>query len=450
MSEERLAVEIRDAFDQDFEPNRGLEDRVVAAIPWEEPRRRSLSRPRVAGAFAGTLAIVMIVVLVTPTLLSRLNITGSSGVVPNRPAYSLPSVTSDSLFVVQHDLETPDSVLLQSRDGGRSWFARLRFVGVYDGMEMFGQDGYIWSIDLGGTNCGALDQSCRPQPATSALALYHTSDGGVTWTALPANGIPTGGVYFLDALHGWIDSASPEAGLGHDVLYATGDGGESWNLVGPLPQSAPMTWGYGVGMYHVTFSRNRDGSFRGWYLGNGLLFTTTDDGRSWQSVVIGAPARLSGWTVTPYQPGINGQDGVRPIAYRDPSGPDNTTANQIYFYVTHDGGATWGEPRPAPVGFAPVGDDLSITILDSQHIWLTSQSLTGGDNVQSGPAVARTVDGGISWTVTHQTWRILQMAFRDATHGFALDVSDAQNVNGILSTLDGGASWQRVNVPVFG
>ena len=101
------------------------------------------------------------------------------------------------------------------------------------------------------------------------------------------------------------------------------------------------------------------------------------------------------------------------------------------------------------MGFAPVGDILSITILDSQHIWLTSQSLTGGDNVQTGPAVARTADGGISWTVTHQTWRILEMTLKDATHGYALDVTGDQNVNGILSTSDAGATWHRVNVPVF-
>jgi len=388
---------------------------------------------------------VLIVVLVTPTLLSRLNIAfpGSSGQL-NRPAYSLASVTSDSLFVVQRDLERPDSVLLQSRDGGRSWSARLRFVGVYDGMEMFGQDGYMWSIDLAGTNCGALDKSCRPQPPTSALALYHTSDGGSTWTELPANGIPTGGVYFLDSLHGWIDSTSPEAGLGHNVLYATTDGGKSWNLIGPLPPTAPMSWVYGVGMYHVTFSD----PLRGWYLGSGVLFSTLDAGKSWQPV--GLHQAGTGLIRTFLQPVFSGQEGILPIAYRNPNGPDNATANEIYLQVTHDGGATWADPRQAPVGFAPVGDVLSITILDSQHIWLTSQSLTGGDNVQTGPAVARTVDGGVSWTVSHQTWRILQMTFRDATHGFALDVTGDRNVNGIISTSDGGASWQRVNVPVFG
>jgi len=455
VSEERVAVDIRNAFDQDYEPNRGLEDRVVAAIPWDEPRRRTLSRPRLAGTLAAALAVITIVILIAPSILTRLNITFpgfGGGTEP--PAYSLAAVTPDSAFVVQRFIAATGpnrptgNVLLQSPDGGGTWTDRLHFNGVYDGMQMYGQDGFIWAIDMEMTNCKANGVAC--QPPSQHVVLYRTWDGGATWTNLPDPGFAVNGAFFADRLNGWIDSGSPMTGLGSDFLYATTDGGKIWKLVGPLPKSAPMSWGYGVGMYHVTFNRNSDGSFRGWYLGNGLLFTTTDGGRSWQPVVINAPAPLSGWTVTPYQPWINGRAGVLPMAYRDPSGPDNATANQIYFFVTHDGGATWGEPRNTPVGFAPVGDDLSITILDSQRIWLTSQSLSGGDKVQTGPAVARTVDGGIRWTVTHQTWRILQMTFRDATHGFALDVTGDHNVNGILSTADGGATWHRVNVPVSG
>ena len=441
MSEERLAVEIRVAFDQDYEPNRGLEDRVVAAIPWEAPRRRTLSVPRLAGTLAGALAVITIVVLIAPTVLTRLNITFPGSVPAAAPAYSLASVTTDSLFVVQRG-GAPQNALLQSPDGGRTWIDRLHFKGIYDGMQMYGQDGFIWAIDMEPTSCSS--NSCTPP--SQHVALYRTWNGGATWTPRPDPGFPVNGVFFLDAQHGWIDSGSPMTGLGSDVLYSTTDGGNSWKLVAPLPRSAPMAWVYGVGMYHVTFSD----PVRGWYLGNGVLFTATDGGHSWQPVVINAPSALSGWTVTPSQPWIDGQFGVLAVAYRDPSGPDNATANQIHLYMTKDGGATWARPENAPVGFSPVGDILSITILDSQHIWLTSQSLTGGDNVQAGPAVARTVDGGISWTVTHQTRRILQMTFRDATHGFALDVTGEYNVNGILSTSDGGATWQRVNVPLFG
>jgi len=438
MNEERLTVEVRDAFADVYEPSPGLEDRVVAAIPWHEPRPRTVSKPRVAAAFAAGLAVLVVVALIAPTVLNRLGITisGSNpGTEP--PAYSLAAVTPDSLFIVQR---RGSNVLLQSPDGGRTWADRLHFMGVYDGMEMFGKNGFIWSIEMDLTDCTST--GCRP--ASQHVSLYRTWDGGATWTQLPDPGFPVSGVFFLDALHGWIDAGSPATGLGSDVLYSSSDGGKSWKLVGGLPQSAPMSWVYGVGMYHVTFSDPQ----RGWYLGDGLLFTSDDGGHTWKPV--GGMHRLAGTTLTYSQPVFNGQDGILPIAFRDVNGPDNATANQLYFYVTHDGGATWSQAgRPAPVGFAPVGDILSITILDSQHLWLTSQSLTGGDNVQTGPAVARTADGGISWTVTHQTWRILEMTFKDATHGYALDVTGDQNVNGILSTSDAGATWHRVNVPVF-
>jgi photosystem II stability/assembly factor-like uncharacterized protein len=41
------------------------------------------------------------------------------------------------------------------------------------------------------------------------------------------------------------------------------------------------------------------------------------------------------------------------------------------------------------------------------------------------------------------------MTFGDATHGYALDVTGIFNDNGILRTTDGGATWQRVLLPVF-
>lgn len=315
---------------------------------------------------------------------------------------------------------------------------------IYDGMEMFGQDGYIWSIDLGGRNCGSMDSSCKPLQPTNELDLYRTRDGGATWTKLPSSGVRADGAYFSDASHGWIFSGSPLTGLNGYVLYATADGGVSWSQVGGTLPPAPNGWIYGLGLYHVTFHGDR-----GWYIGNGFLYTSTDGGRSWAQLGVPTPPGLRGWTVTMYQPSFNGPDGVLPVAYRDPTGADNATANLIYLFTSHDGGATWVDPRPAPAGFAPVGDDLTISILDMKHIWLTSQSASGGDNVQARPSVARTSDGGISWTVTQMPWRILHMIFRDATHGYALDVTGVMDVNGILSTHDGGATWQRVNVPVF-
>lgn len=435
MTNERLAEEIRSAFDSAHVPNPGLEDRVVAAIPWERPPDRAATVPRLAGAFAAVLTLLIVAALVAPSFLGWLNlrfpgITGG----PEGPAYSLAAVNSQSVFVVERGIpgQVGGNALVESSDGGRTWNDRLQFVGVYAGMQVFGTDGFIWAIDI----------------TSYTLTLYRTADGGSSWTAVPAPNFPVDDAFFLDASHGWLVSGSPQTGFGSEPLYATTDGGATWTRVGTLPQRAPMSRVYGVGTYRVTFSRQADGSLRAWDIGTAELYTSTDNGRSWQPVVVNAPAAVAGWTLTPTQPFFSGLEGVLPIAYRDPTGPDNATANRIYIYVSHDAGSTWSDPRPAPAGFGPVGDIISTSILDAKHIWLTSLSLTGGDNVQAKPAIARTADGGLSWTVVHNTPRILVVTFADPTHGYALDVSGPTNTNGIVRTTDSGATWQRADLTV--
>jgi photosystem II stability/assembly factor-like uncharacterized protein len=450
MTDLRLETKIREAFDSRHEPSPDLEDRVIAAMPWQRVKARparSSPAPRLAGAFAVVLAVALIVVLAAPTILNRLGAL-FPGLIGNGepPAYSLAAVTGDYVFIVQRSIvqQSNGNVLLESSDNGRTWQAVLRFPGVYGGTQIFGNDGFVWSIDMAARNCTSANPC---SPPSQALTLYRTTDGGVSWNALPPTTFPVEDVFFVDASHGWADSASPVQRS--EALYATVDGGVTWSLVGPLPTASPMGYVYGVGNYRVTFSRSSNGSLRGWYVGATQLFTSTDEGRSWHPVAFEVPATAAGWIVTPQQPEIEDPAGVVAIAYRDPKGPDNATSNRIYLYSSRDGGATWGNPRPAPEGFAPVGDILSTAILDPQHVWLTSQSQTGGDNVQAGPAVARTSNGGISWQVASKTPRILSMTFLDPIRGYALDVSGPTNVNGILKTIDSGATWQRIEVPIF-
>ncbi len=452
MSDERLAAEIRAAFDSTHVPSPGLEDRVVSAVPWDRSPDHSTSMPRLAGAFAATVALLAVVVLIAPTILTRLNLQFPGLLTSEPPAYSLAAVSGQSVFIVQRGGPTAPgkvagNLLLQSSDGGRTWVKRLQFEGVYGGSQVFGATGYVWSIDMQATGCDGAGQLCTPP--SYAFSLYSTVDGGATWNAHPSPGFPVEDAFFLDALRGWAVSGSPEMGLGSEVLYSTADGGRSWTRVGALPTAVPMSYTFGVGVYRVTFSRQADGTLRGWFVGATQLYTSTDSGVSWKPVPLGVPAAVAGWTSTPSQPSFSGLEGILPIAYRDPKGPDNATPNRIYVYVSHDGGSTWSDPRSAPAGFAPVGDDLSFTILDTEHLWMTSLSLSAGDNVQAAPAVARTSDGGLTWIVAGHTPRILQMAFADATRGYGLDVSGPNNTNGIVSTSDGGATWQRVYVPVF-
>jgi photosystem II stability/assembly factor-like uncharacterized protein len=453
MSDDRTAVEIRDAFDTSYVASPGLEDRVISAIPWDRPRAAAGSMPRLAGPVAAAIAVLAVGILLAPTLLSRLNIQFPGTGTSEPPAYSLAAGSGDSVFIVQRGgivapSQRPGNVLLQSRDEGKSWFDRLHFSGVYDGMQVFGSSGFIWTIDMSLHGCDALGRNCGP--LSQAMTAYRTADGGSTWVALPVPNFPVEDAFFLDATHGWAVSGGPMSGLvGAEDLYQTADGGTSWSRAGALPTAQPMGYVYGVGNYRVTFSRMSDGSLTGWFVGATQLYMTKDEGRSWRPLALNVPAADAGWTSTPSQPAFTGREGVLPIAYHDPKGPDNATANHVYLYVSHDGGLTWGDPRPAPAGFNPVGDDISFSILDSRHIWLTSLSLSGGDNVQASPAVARSSDGGLTWSVAKPAPRILQMTFADPTHGYALDVTGTTNVNGILSTSDAGATWQRVVVPIF-
>ena len=239
----------------------GLEERVVSAIPWDQPRERAASVPRLAGVFAATIALLLVAVLAAPTILSRLNIqipgftSGSEA-----PAYSLAAVTGGSVFVVQR---SAGNVLLQSSDGGRTWTDRLHFGGIYDGTQIFGADGFIWSIDMQPGECMTTSDSGRSCAAPSyTLMLYRTVDGGTSWTALPVPAFPASDAFFLDASRGWVVSSSPMTGFGSEMLFTTVDGGASWAPVGALPQSSPMGQVYGVGNYRVTFSRQGDGSVR--------------------------------------------------------------------------------------------------------------------------------------------------------------------------------------------
>jgi photosystem II stability/assembly factor-like uncharacterized protein len=426
MTDSALETKIREAFDSRHVPSPGLEDRVMAAMPWQARPERRPSAPRLAGALAAALAAAVIVVLVATTIATRLGTKVTPGGTGEASTYSLAAVTGDFVYVVQ---QGNGNVFLQSSDNGRSWVARLRFAGVYGGTEMLGDDGFVWSLDS----------------ASQSLTVYRTSDGGMTWTVMPRTTFPVADVFFLDSSLGWADSASPQSAAdGHD-LYATQDGGATWSRVGPLPPASSQAHAHGAGSQSVTFSRSSNGSLRGWYVGASQLFTTTDGGRSWHAVAFAAPAAVAGWKGIPQQPAFDDRGGVVVIRYQDPAG----AADRVYLYASSDGGATWSDPRPAPAGFALGGEAISVSILDPQHVWLTGRYSAPGDGGQAAQSVARTSNGGVTWQVSENTPRIVQMTFLDPIRGYAVAVTGASNASGIFRTTDSGATWQHVTVPNF-
>jgi photosystem II stability/assembly factor-like uncharacterized protein len=224
------------------------------------------------------------------------------------------------------------------------------------------------------------------------IAVYHTADGGATWTAVfgPQSDGPQScgktGLRFVDAQHGWLtgDCQGVAPGL---FFYATSDGGATWT-----PASVPPP---------------ADGAD---------LFTREDAGCGTNSLTVfdAQTAKLSVACL---------------ILSTDP------IATQAYVYTTTDGGAHWTS-SPAP--------SRGLTFLNPQLGWSLPLTL-GFDNPPF--ALAHTTDGGLTWTNVAAVKWYGQPDFVDEQIGW--NVAHTADTTSLVRTTDGGATWETLS-PVIG
>jgi len=132
-------------------------------------------------------------------------------------------------------------VLIRTSDGGRTWSARAL------------DWEFLWSIEFVDARHGwavagpSADFTKQPNdaPATILLPLYHTDDGGATWTAVQGNLDLMSGrnrvteVHFVDQTTGfatvWGDDGPKE-------FRRTTDGGRTWSLVNVCTKPVGLTY----------------------------------------------------------------------------------------------------------------------------------------------------------------------------------------------------------------
>ena len=122
--------------------------------------------------------------------------------------------------------------------------------------------------------------------------LLFTTDNGAHWKDISPpnpNGDSLSGVFFLDANTGWLlyatatDDTTPD-GQPIDYythIFATTDGGSSWTMVSQLPILS-LT-GEVTGGGSLVFSDKLHGWVELGTIRSGVLFSTSDGGRTWQS-----------------------------------------------------------------------------------------------------------------------------------------------------------------------
>ena len=352
---------------------------------------------------------------------------------PTRPAGIVPTIleihmaTQTQGWAIGTLMDAYDHIL-RTEDGGYTWEdVSPPLLGTATKAAAFFQ---------GSENAWVLYTDTDIGPLTDAPSVWVTTDGGNTWggVSLPLSGMEEffapGNFTFTDFSRGWL-LVHVGAGMSHDYseIFATQNGGQNWTQIADptspdtgglmsLPNTAlafaDANWGWVTKDNQAT----RPG---------GYLMQSTDGGLSWDEVFPPAPSELDWYadgvacrSESPVFPAS--QTGYLLFTCRDFA---NDAPPRSFFYATTDGGGTWRyTPLPASV---------------HQLIFLTPD-----DGWAFGRKIFRTTDGGQTWTLVKQVHWDGQFSFVDAQHGWAVARNRDTGEIALVSTSDGGATWQII------
>lgn len=365
----------------------------------------------------------------------------------------------------QHLLAGTVTGVFHSADGGQDWAPAAGITGQVLGIHAARSD--------------AAGNSCV---AATAEAVYRSTDGGVTWTAVDAGLSAQRVLAFAGAsdarlcrLYLWVGpAAAAPADQGPWALRRSDDGGTTWRHVADLSLA-------GVARHGAPFLLASDAAperlyaVRPAYSAADTVLRSDDAGVTWRSLAFTdktdprfnlpmnyittyfLPQSLQGWTIV--------------VAAVAPAHPDRLLfAHYCSLFLSDDGGTSWRAGETVPVGAAP---KPSARLADT--CWQNNGLVnTTTWNYYVDPAVperhficytdlglARSTDAGATWAWQRQVGpNTYELAFDPAQPGriwaaFSV-VHDIPNNNIVLGghgadgsgcvgfTDDGGGTWREV------
>jgi photosystem II stability/assembly factor-like uncharacterized protein len=311
-------------------------------------------------------------------------------------------------------------------------------------------------------------------------SVVRTTDGGIHWRDVTPHAPAGQQIYrsgfwvgWLSPLSAWISTdmgpqnSDPLGRLRTPVLFTTVNGGAKWKSV-PLPLGGNIVfinardgWLVNDDTYRstdggekwirigsvihrsFTFGITFLDTMTGWIAASSgakeelYHFVTHDGGRTWQQQKLQPPSLVT----TPWYLSIgdshtffNSLDGLLPVVYGT-----NTDAG-VLFYFTHDGGTTWTPTTPVTLhSYRTVNGGLmptyrSSSFADANHGWVTD-----------GDALYVTSDGGRQWATiqpdSHFAY-VQELDFISPQIGWAM--GQPLNTPFLLKTVDGGRAWSPV------
>ena len=316
--------------------------------------------------------------------------------------------------------------IIHTTDGGVHWKnVTPKFPSTSD-LQKVVADFFTFSIAWVAVSQTATD-------GTTTVVVFRTTDGGQTWQDTTIQQIsPIYQIAFVDAQHGWMlskqaDLASAEA---IDILRTT-DGGKTWVVVSSaLPASTdtppPGKLPFGGDKAGLGFLDSMTGWITGSFPLNGYVFfyVTHDGGATWNRQTLPfSPDQASTQIATRPPRFFIATDGILPVSFV------TENASSLDLYVTHDGGVSWKATTPI-AALAGTAD-----FIDMNHGWASD-----------GTFLYVTSDGGQQWAKLSpggSFQHITQLDFVSSHIGWAIGATDF-HTSSLLKTLDGGQTWTAI------
>lgn len=345
-----------------------------------------------------------------------------------------------------------DGIALQlTTDGGRTWHDATPLSPTFRIGDLAAN---VHQVEFVNRQDGWISAAVKAPGAdqdAGQFGLARTTDGGESWDPIE---LPCAtqcrGVHlnFLDADVGFALEGSapspqdaPFSGPGVvGTLYSTDDGGASWSAVGSTPFVGPIVFSdsdNGVGAANPEPSKTMLPT----PIASSILYHSADGGRTWDQVRLPIPPRFAGATVIAGTPRFFGVErGVLPVLLGLPKGPD-----PLFVFTTDNGGLSWH----AAFGTSAPRISRAYARTTSQIPFAapTSSKWT----ILSGSTLWTTADGGMHWlkgaSGLPRTSSVVDLSFASPTNGWAVLVLPKDVGTPLMTTHDGGRSWQFVRIP---
>jgi photosystem II stability/assembly factor-like uncharacterized protein len=293
--------------------------------------------------------------------------------------------------------------IFKTTDGTKHWLRQYTGTGQ-------GSEGFLHFYDA------------RNGLAQIGEGTYGTVDGGASWRLIkgPATGYDytSSPLMFASPTRGWALAYVEGGKSAHRRLFSTTDGGATWTV---LPADVPSAANFGQ---HPAFLESGEGWLGANFVSAPIVYNTADGGASWQAVQI-APQRGEYFTSVALVPGgavlavaQGGPDGTRPSSFVSSDRgatwhslhqiPANGIEDLMFvdathwwashagvIYTTADGGSTWHEVVAS--GFPDYWSFQTAGVIDTDHGWWAMTSAER--STENG--LAMTSDGGAHWKMVN-------------------------------------------------